>query len=348
MNQRVAGHGPLLFSSSFRQNADPTDKAVRAAHAPRGYGVMYEAQFRLQRRPFRPTPDCACYYPATGHERALHQVLRALDEGEGLALISGAPGTGKALLGHCLLDRLGTGLTTALLTQGHFADRTSVLQAILYDLGLPYEGHGEQEARLALTDFLLKNYSSNRRTVLVVDEAQHLQPNLLEELRLLGNLEGGAGKAVQVVLLAQPTLLTRLRRPGLAAFSQRLVVRAALEPMSIQEAADYLVHQVRAVGGQPEQVFVPEALELLARGTGGIPRRLNQAAHEALSLAAEAGVQPVDAEAALEALARLGLDLPEGATSPGEPDESGKAEEETIALPETDHPEWRLEVPRTA
>jgi type II secretory pathway predicted ATPase ExeA len=308
---------------------------------------MYEAHFGLQRRAFRPTPDCASYYPATGHERALHQALRALDDGEGLALICGGPGTGKTLLGLCLLDRLGASVTTALLTQGHYADRTGLLQALLFDLGLPYEGRGEQDARLALTDFLLKNYSARKRTVLVVDEAQHLRPDLLEELRLLGNLEGAAGKAVQVVLLAQPTLLPRLRRLGLAAFRQRLALRAALEPMNAQEAADYLVHQVRAAGGQPEQVFLEEALELLARGTGGIPRRLNQAAHEALSLAAEAGVRPVDAEAALEALARLGLEVSEAAMSPAAPDETGMVEE-TIALPETEHPEWRLEVPRPA
>ncbi len=235
--------------------------------------------------------------------------------------------------------------STALLTQGHYANRASLLQAILFDLELPHEVRGEQEARQTLTDFLLKNYTGGKRTVVVVDEAQLLPTDLLEELRLLGNLEGPAGKAVQIVLLAQPTLLTRLGRRALAAFRQRLVVRVVLEPMSAQEAADYLVQQIRAAGGQAEQVFVDEARELLVQGTGGLPRRLNQAAQLALALAAEAGVRPVDAEAVLEALAQLGLEVPEKTASAEASAEADRGEDETIALPETEHPEWRLERP---
>jgi type II secretory pathway predicted ATPase ExeA len=281
---------------------------------------MYETHFGLRQRPFRASPDSGCYYPATGHEQALQRLLRALDDGEGPVLLTGAPGTGKTLLCHCLLERLGPDVTSAFLTQGHFGGRAGLLQAILYDLSLPHEGRGEQELRLSLTHHLLSNYAEGRRAVLVVDEAQHLSPDLLEELRLLGNLEARQGKAVQVVLAAQPSLLVTLGRSDLASLSQRLAVRATVEPMSIAEAADYLVHQVRVAGGRPDDVIAEEARELLARGTRGVPRLLNQAAHEALTLACSAEVRPVDAEAALEALALLGLDVPE--------------EEATVRLPE--------------
>jgi general secretion pathway protein A len=273
---------------------------------------MYETHFGLRQRPFPATPDSICYYPATSHERALARLLGGLDDGEGVLLLTGAPGTGKTLLCHCLLERLGSDVCTSFLTNSHLPDRSSLLQAVLYDLSLPHEGRGEQEMRLALTDHLLKNFGAGRRTVLLLDEAQHLGPDLLEELRLLGNLEARSGKALQVVLLGQPALVDTLRRPELAALRQRLVVRPELEPLAVQEAADYLLHHLRAAGGRPELILADEALELLARSTQGVPRLLNQAAHRALALAAEAGAGQVDAEAAIEALAMLGLEAAAG------------------------------------
>jgi type II secretory pathway predicted ATPase ExeA len=202
-----------------------------------------------------------------------------------------------------------------------------LIQAILSDLSLPYVGRSEQEARLALTDFLLVNFCSGKKTVLVVDEAQHLGPDLLEELRLLGNLEARQGKAVQIVLSAQPTLFATLGREELSSLSQRLAIRAAIEPLNVTEAADYLVQRIRTAGGQPDDVLTEEARELLARGTRGIPRLLNQAAHEALTLAYTGEVKPADAEAALEALTLLGLEVPEDQTKSDTADS-------TLALPE--------------
>jgi type II secretory pathway predicted ATPase ExeA len=274
---------------------------------------MYEEHFGLRRRPFPATPDPLTYYAATSHERALARLLAGLGAGEGLLLVTGAPGTGKTLLCHLLLERLGPGVTAAFLTNSHLRDRTGLLQAVLYDLSLPYQGQGEQEARLALTEHLLKAFAGGRRTVLLVDEAHHLSPDLLEELRLLGNLEGRSGKALQVVLLGLPALLETLSLPELTAFRQRLAVRVELLPLALQEAADYLLHHLRVAGGRPERVLADEALELLARATGGVPRLLNQAAHQALALAHEAGAAQVDIEAALEALHLLGLGAEEGA-----------------------------------
>src|SRR5262249_7006930 len=263
----------------------------------------------FRRRPFPATPDSRAYYPATSHERALALLQRALDDGDSLALLTGAPGTGKTLVCHCLLERLGDGVASAFLTHSHFSSRSALLQAILYDLSLPYEGAGEQELRLRLTDFLLNNYRTGRRTVLLVDEAQHLGPDLLEELRLLGNLEGGRGRAVQVVLAGQPGLLETLRLPELTAFNQRVLARARLDPLGVDEAMDYLLHHLRAAGGRPERVITEDGLELLARQTGGVPRLLNQAAHQALTLADSADASLVEAEAALEALALLGREV---------------------------------------
>lgn len=272
---------------------------------------MDETRFGLRQRPFRAAPDSAAYYPATSHEQALARLRQALDDDEGLALLVGGPGVGKTLLGQVLVERLGPDTTSAFLTNSHFAGRAGLFQAILFDLGLPYEGRGEQELRLALTDFLLQNFASGKKAVLIVDEAQNLDADLLEELRLLGNLEARGRKALQIVLSAQPALLDRLNDPDLAGLVQRLAVRLPLEPMDMQEAADYLMHGLRLAGGRPEAILSGEAVELLARATQGVPRRLNQAASLALALAAEAGDSSVEAEAVLEALARLGLEAPD-------------------------------------
>jgi type II secretory pathway predicted ATPase ExeA len=277
---------------------------------------MYETRFGLRQRPFRATPDPAFYYPATAHERALARILEAVADDEGLVLLTGAPGTGKTLLCHCLLERFGPDTTTAFVTNSHFANAAGLLQAILYDLSLPYEGRGEQEMRLALTDHLLKNCQAGHRTIWLIDEAQHLRADLLEELRLFGNLEASRTKAVQVILVAQSCLEQTLRLPELAAFQQRLAVRTRLEPLGVHEAADYLVHHLRTAGGRPDAIITDEALEVLACGTNGTPRLLNQAAHQALTMAAAGETDLVDVEVALEALAALGLEAEQAAAQP--------------------------------
>jgi type II secretory pathway predicted ATPase ExeA len=264
------------------------------------------------RRAFPATPDTSSYYAATGHERALARLIRGLEEGEGLLLLTGAPGTGKTLLCHCLLERLGRPAeATVFVTNGQVRDRVGLLQTLLFDLGLPYQGRGEQEMRLALIDRLIGDRQAGP-TLLVIDEAHSLAPEPLEELRLLANLEAGPSRAAQVLLCGQPDLLETLRRPELASLRQRLAVRAELEPLDVQEAADYLVHHLRIAGVQAAEVIDDEALEALARGTGGVPRLLNQAANRALALAAEAEAGHVELEAALEALAALGLEVLEG------------------------------------
>jgi type II secretory pathway predicted ATPase ExeA len=286
---------------------------------------MDAMHFGLRQRPFPATPDSTRYYPATGHERALASLLQGLADGEGVLLLTGEPGTGKTLLCHCLAERLGDERQTVFLPNCRFADRAALFQATLFDLALPYEGRGEQEMRLTLTDHLLKSYAAGQSTVLLADEAHHLSADLLEELRLLGNLEARGGKALQVVLVGLPSLAEQLKSPNLAALRQRLVVKVRLEPLPLHEAADYVLHHLRAAGARPEDVLAEEALALLARSTLGVPRLLNQAAHQAIRLAAEADAGQVDVEAALEALAAVGLEAVEAPEDVGEEAATGEA-----------------------
>ena len=299
----------------------------RSLASSRGRLSMYEKRFGLKHRPFPAMPDASLYYPATPHEAALAPLTRAIHDDEGLMVLTGDAGSGKTLLGQILLDRLGDGVTSAFLTNGHYADRAALLQGILFDLGLPFEDGAEQVLRLRLTDFILNNCEAGKRLVVVVDKAHHLSVDLLEELRMLGNLEAGTGKAFQAVCLAQLSIVETLKLPALTAWKQRMAVQAHLGPLGVEEAYDYLLHHLRLAGGKSPQIIDESGLEVLASATLGIPRLLNQAAHQALSLAHNAELDAVDAEAAIEALAVLGLHVDES-----ELDDTTGADEEVPAF----------------
>jgi type II secretory pathway predicted ATPase ExeA len=286
---------------------------------PAEESFMDDSLFGLKQRPFRNNLDTKAYYPASGHEQSLAQLLGAIKKEDGIALLTGEVGVGKTLLCHCLVERLGD-TETCLLTNSHFADRTALLQAVLYDLSLSFNGLTEQGLRLALSDHLLARFSSGQPVVLIVDEAHHLSADVLEELRLLTNMEGPEGKALQVVLCGHVAILEKLQKPELACLAQRLATRARLEPLCLHEAADYLVHHLRLAGPNAINLFTDEALDLIARSARGIPRRLNQAASQALDLARETDMPCVDAEVALEALALVGLEVED---SPGSSDGPG-------------------------
>jgi general secretion pathway protein A len=302
---------------------------------------MDETRFGLRELPFRPIPGVDCYYPATTHEQASAQILEAIEADEGLTLLIGEPGTGKTTVCLRLLQQVGEQHTRAFITHGHFATSKDLLQAVLYDIGLAYQDRSEEELRLLLTDLAIKNYEAGKRTILFFDEAQHLTCHLLEELRLMTNLDGNRGKAIQVVLTAQPSVMETLRRPELAAFNQRLAVRARLEPLGVHEASDYLAHHLRAASTPNRAILTDEAMALLARGTHGVPRLLNRAARRALELAATSEANEVDAEAAMEALAVLGLGDTDGgdAEPDGELNLADKDGENGEAI-ETTPPGW--------
>lgn len=286
---------------------------------------MYLTHFGLTDRPFRPTADTPFYYPATHHEIALARLRQALAVEEGFAVLSGETGLGKTLLLHRLIAQAEEDRHILLVSNTHFNTAAGLFQTLLFDLGLPFEGRSEHELRLAVTEQLLKTFENGRQVLLILDEAQHLTPHLLEELRLLSNLETSETKVVQIVLAGLPLLAEMIRRPGLAALQQRIRTRIELTPLDVHESADYVAHQIRAVGGRPEQIFTEEALDVLARACRGVPRLLNHAADLAMQLAAAAELATVDAEAVSEALHDLGLPLADEEKAPPNPEAGSRS-----------------------
>lgn len=265
------------------------------------------SRFGLDRLPFRPAVDPAAYYPAPSHEAALSALAAAFARREPAVLIDGAAGVGKSLVVRKWLDDLLPDVPRVFVPNAYAERPADLLQAILFDLGKPYQGLSEQELRLAVTGHLLDSASGDFPTVLVMDESQHLSLGALEELRLLGNLETRQGAVTFAVLAAQPQLRAAFTIPAYALFADRVAVRCGIDPLTVEESAAFLRHQVSAAGGDPAQLFDPEAVSLLASACGGIPRLLNRAAGVALELTAQAEAEMIDVEAALEALGRLGI-----------------------------------------
>lgn len=277
------------------------------------------SHFGLDRQPFRAAVDPDSYYSSPSHEAALAAIASAFARRDSVVFVDGPAGVGKSLVARKWLEHLLAEVPRVLVPNAHAERPVELLQAILFDLAKPYQGLSEQELRLAATDHLLQSAAATGYPMVVVlDEAQHLSQMAFEELRLLGNLETRAGSAIFVLLVAQPQLRDTIRQPGYELLAQRIAAYAAIEPLTLDQSADYLRHQLRAAGGEADGILDAEAISLISEACGGIPRLLNRAAVLALELAAGAEAKTADTEAALEALAQLSLSV--------ETSESGGAE----------------------
>jgi type II secretory pathway predicted ATPase ExeA len=288
------------------------------------------APFGLARRPFRPTPDPACFFPSATHATARADLLDAADRDDGLALVDGEPGTGKTLVALKVLDALPADARRVVVPGGRFTTPADLYRAVLFDLGKPYENKAETDLRLAVADDLLAVREKGHRTIVVIDEAHHLSSDLLEEVRLLDNLESPAGKAAFTLLVGLPSIRGRL----VGSLGQRVVARPKIEPLSTDESVEYLRYHLIAAGASPD-LLTDEAADILAASAGGIPRVLNQLG--AAAVAAASGEECVDAEAALAALDRLGRPTPP--PEPAEPARPAKSPAGSpLAGPARGHP----------
>jgi type II secretory pathway predicted ATPase ExeA len=266
---------------------------------------MYEAFFGFRDRPFAPAPLAKRYF-AGGPAEAVRQTLaRCVDRGEGIGLLIGPAGTGKTLVCQVLAEQFRSRMAIAILSSGRIRTARNLFQAILFELGLPYRDMEEGELRLALVDHLTNHQSHAGGLLLLVDEAHLLPPRLLEELRLLTNLQQGGQPRVRVVLVGNTSLDERLASPKLESFNQRIAARCYLQSFNHEETLAYVRAQIAMVGGKPELVFTDDALNAIHRSTDGIPRLVNQICDHALVLALAGGVRQIGAAGIDEAWADL-------------------------------------------
>ncbi len=242
---------------------------------------MYTAFYGLREKPFSLSPDPRFLYLAGSHREALAHLLYGIEQGEGFISITGEVGTGKTTLCRTLLERLDGDLELAFLFN---PSRTALelLQSICAEFDLPVEGLARRSLMSQLNDFLVAQKRIGRRVLLIIDEAQTLSENTLEQVRLLSNLETSREKLLQILLLGQPELDRKLAERGLRQLRQRISVRWKLEPLSAQETRAYVRHRLAVATGGPKDLFSEAALREVHRRTGGIPRLVNQLCDRAL------------------------------------------------------------------
>src|ERR1700733_3058494 len=214
---------------------------------------MYKTYFNLKRNPFDLTPDPACFVPTKRHNEALATLYYGVRRHKGFVVVTGEVGTGKTLLLRCLLRLLkeSKDIAYAYLFNSRLSS-TEFLQYILSDFGLPASGKNKSELLLDLGQFLVTRGSKGLTTVLIVDEAHHLSEDLLEEVRLLSNLETTDDKLLQIVLVGQPELDQKLDSIGLRQLKQRIALRAQLGPLDWDETKGYIERRLKVAGTTPE------------------------------------------------------------------------------------------------
>lgn len=235
-----------------------------------------------EERVFPTYPQVARYFPANTIEDARHRLGRAIERGDGPGLVIGGPGTGKSLLLQVLASQYHEKFDVVLPACARLCTRRALLQAILFELGLPYKVRDEGDLRLSLLDHLLSREQCPTGLLLLVDEAQTLPISLLDELRVLTNLVRGGAPRVRLVLAGSSALEECFANPELESFSQRLSARCYLSPFGRDETVQFVRAQIAASSASPDDLFTPDSWDAIFEATDGVPRLINQLCDRAL------------------------------------------------------------------
>lgn len=244
---------------------------------------MYADFFNLREMPFSITPDPAYLYLSARHQEALGHLLYGTGQYGGFVQLTGEVGTGKTTVVRTLLEQKLEGVEVAMVHNPRQSEREFV-QTLCDELRVDYPRTGEPSLKTlvdALNQHLLRNHAAGKRTVVIIDEAQNLAPGVLEQVRLLTNLETHKEKLLRIMLVGQPELSDLLARPELRQLASRVTARYHLTPLEEDETAEYVRHRLRVAGTQ-EPLFTPEAILEIQRQTRGIPRLINVLCDRAL------------------------------------------------------------------
>lgn len=233
---------------------------------------MYEAFYHLREKPFSILPDPDLIYWGRTHSMAFTMLEFGIMNNAGFTVITGEIGAGKTTLVRRLLRKLSPAMTVGLISNSP-QTRQELLQWILLALEQPFDGDYPVLFK-RLQDYLHGQYANGRRTILIIDEAQNLEPQALEHLRMLSNINADKFQILQLILVGQPQLRELLLAPALHQFAQRISSDFHLRPLDPQEVAKYISFRLHAVGA-PRPLFTAEACASIAAASGGIPRMIN-------------------------------------------------------------------------
>jgi general secretion pathway protein A len=278
---------------------------------------MYEEYYGFVQPPFTLTPDPRFLYRSESHEEAITLLRQAIRRKEGFIVLTGDIGTGKTTICRALMEQLDTATFTSLILNP-FLSVEELLREVLLDFGV-VSRDAVRSGRIAtaskhelistLHEFLLSLMAIKGSAVLIVDEAQHLSPQVLEQIRIISNLETNEAKLLQIVLVGQLNLLGVLADAELRQLDQRISIRAALKPLTREEVEAYIAHRLWVARGSTAVAFESDALDLVHRLTGGVPRIINLLCDRALMAGAAARVNRVTPGLIEDAAGNLGLRL---------------------------------------
>ncbi len=242
---------------------------------------MYKKFYGFSEKPFNTTPDSKFFFPSSKHSEALNSLVYAISERKGFVVITGEIGAGKTTVSRTLLSKIDLDTKVALITNTHLTCKELIAQ-ILEEFEVSYQPGTKQKLLSQLNSYLIKQLANNINLVLMIDEAQNLTPKVLEEVRMLSNLETDKEKLIQIILIGQPQLKAKLENAKLEQFKQRISLFYHLHALNQIEAREYIYHRLKLAGYNESEIFTSDALDLIHSHSRGIPRIINIVCDSAL------------------------------------------------------------------
>lgn len=235
---------------------------------------MYETYFHLRTKPFELLPNPDFLFMSRSHKRAVTYLDYGIRERAGFILLTGEVGSGKTTIVRDLIKKLDTSIVLSKVFNTS-VDSSQLLAMVNNDFGIPVQGKDKVGLLRDLNDFLIDQYSKGNKPTLIIDEAQNLTPKILEEIRMLSNLETDNAKLLQIILVGQPELRETLALPSLLQLRQRISINCHIHPLTRQEVEDYILHRMLIAGNRDAVSFSCRAFDIIHQYSRGIPRLIN-------------------------------------------------------------------------